>query len=471
MSELTNKLQTGQQYLSVSSEIMYDAIHVLHAYAHEQMHVFFVGIHVQENKRKHKPIIIHIFVDLQNFLTGLNLTDLSATFSRNSTYPVTTAMPTQSSITTSVTSTAPIHQPSPPNFELLQPTKGTTSYRAPTLMQSQKESKNDTGMDLLSGPNFSTNGSMSSTGVGASKPAPSGMTGWPSNNPLSNTMASSGHNSIQIHSNRAGASIFSGLDTNSSGDSYQSLATSRDNATGIFGGMNLNQTQSSPSVSQRQMMNQQPSLATKGTAGIAQPLVPTNVGGHGHGGGRGYSQSGNHSTGWSSNSMGVEQNQTWNGSHGSGGSQPAMQSHSQQVSGWSNSISGLGSRNVGGQSSGSGWSQGIGTNPAGMQPSGIPFNVGTNLTNIGQNSGSYQLQSHPGSMGMPPMNPNSGPGMNWPAGGMQQQIPQPVVHGQPLIPTTSGGMTGGWGQGQASSLQQQQQAAGANPFADLSFLS
>ena len=65
----------------------------------------------------------------------------------------------------------------------------------------------------------------------------------------------------------------------SSGGSYQSSLSSRDNNTGMFGGMNLNHMQPSP-YNAKQKQNQQQSF--EGTVGMAQ-LVPSNIGGGGRG--------------------------------------------------------------------------------------------------------------------------------------------------------------------------------------------
>ena len=191
-------------------------------------------------------------------------------------------------------------------------------------------------------------------------------------------------------------------------------------------------------------------------------------------------------TGWSSNmqhSLGVRQEQPQNGTSGMqilGSSQPEM--HHSQLPVWSDNISGKNSGNMGNQNSSSGWSHSIGSNYTGVVPSGI----GTNTTVMGQVGGTYSQQTQYGNMGMGPANLSTGTGRNWSSGGMaqQQQPMQPPVVGvssltpqsagqgqQPLIPGP-GLVTGSSDPYQAGCLvAQQHQAPGANPFADLSFLS
>ena len=265
----------------------------------------------------------------------------------------------------------------------------------------------------------------------------------------SSTIANNDRSSVQAQFSKESASIFSGLDAHSStGSSFQPSSTARGNSSCNFERMNLYQNQSSPYISQSEVTTQQNLVASCGGI-MAQPLVPTNIGG-------GNSLSG---TGWSSNaqhSSGVGHKQAWSEGGASqvpGNSQPGL--HYSQVSGWSSNISGMDSENVGYRISGSGWSQGIGANPAGMGLN--PSSIGTNQTNLGKMSGVYQKPTQSGNMGMGSMNPTHGTGMNW-SSDMQQP-------GQPLIPTT-----GGWGQSPSSFTQQQHQAPGTNPFADLSFL-
>ena len=372
------------------------------------------------------------------------------------------------------------------------------------LVPMQKEQQSN-GLDLLSGSlSSSTKKESTLSGSGASKWS-SGLLGsgptvpensMPSSSNWSSNLLGSISTSQTSQSSKTG--IFSGLEL---GGAQSPSRNDRNTATGMFGGMNVNQ--SSPSSSQRGGKANQQHNRASGSQGMAQPLIPVNRGSSGT----------SSSAGWSSN--------TQQGSRdllsGIQGSDSPLQSHS---TGWSGNIGGSGPGSSQGQSSGMGWSQAIGENSSSMQGSGMGMNMPgiVNPTNVGMNNGSYQQGVGIG------QRYNSEAGLNWSSNIQPQQQPlQSLVGGaqpsygqsqqQPLQPTASAQrnygqqlqqplqptgqvkygqaqqqqpmqptfgeaqsnsvyvqpLTGGWGQGQQQT--QQQLASGANPFADLSFLS
>ena len=417
-----------------------------------------------------------------NFLSGFDLAELSSSFSRNSTFP---AACTQSSITSQSTLTK---QPSPSATH--KPKSLQSTYQAPPVMQ---PSKADSG--LMPGSENKTG----LTGIGVSSSQSIGML-----KPTAVNSAKTGSIlSPNILSNSSSPSVDQGLSSIFNGTTVDSKSpkSARQNPPGIFGGMSMNQI---PTIPLGGMLNQQSGGGMgSGSGGLGPPLVPTQTN---NSSSLPLSGSSNTGTGWSTGiGMGPGQNQNVNTGMDSRGTQEAQ---SFQASGWSGNIGGMARNSANlGSNSASGWSpnigtrrvdasQQIGTGSMGMNPQQIgqqnrygmgidpqqhsQYGSGMKQHNSGANWSSNiqpQQSSQPVggtnfiSGGSQPLVPSPAPGGL--AGGYQPLIPSPAPGGlaggsQPLIPSPA---PGGLAVSIASGTNLNKPAPGANPFADLSFLS